>query len=135
MGTLATKDMPKRKGSALDKAQFKEAFTTWMRQQRPEGSRGLGELAEPDDRLEYEASACGCGLAAGWLKRNPTSQQAQDAVFAVRPGLALGQRGLMVGLIKKFSDRPSLSKPINTHVIVVGKSRTLPSQLSSERGC
>ena len=31
MGTLATKDMPKRKGSALDKAQFKEAFTKWMR--------------------------------------------------------------------------------------------------------
>jgi hypothetical protein len=31
VGTLATKDMPKRKGSALDKAQFKEAFTKWMR--------------------------------------------------------------------------------------------------------
>ena len=31
LGTLATKDMPKRKGSTLDKAQFKEAFTTWMR--------------------------------------------------------------------------------------------------------
>ena len=31
VGVLATKDMPKCKGSALDKAQFKEAFTKWMR--------------------------------------------------------------------------------------------------------
>ena len=31
-GTLATKDMPKRKkGSSLDKAQFEEAFSKWMR--------------------------------------------------------------------------------------------------------
>ena len=31
LGTLATKDMPKRKGSTLDKAQFDEEFTQWMR--------------------------------------------------------------------------------------------------------
>ena len=31
LGTLATKDMPKRKGSTLDKAQFDEAFSKWMR--------------------------------------------------------------------------------------------------------
>ena len=34
VGTLATKDMPKRKGSALDKAQFKEAFTTEKEKKR-----------------------------------------------------------------------------------------------------
>ena len=36
LGTLATKDMPKRKGSTLDKAKFKEAFTTWMRKREKE---------------------------------------------------------------------------------------------------
>ena len=34
VGTLATKDMTKRKGSALDKAQFKEAFTTEKEKKR-----------------------------------------------------------------------------------------------------
>ena len=41
VGTLATKDMPKRKGSALDKAQFKEAFTTWMRKSMQEKSKRM----------------------------------------------------------------------------------------------
>ena len=63
VGTLATKDMPKRKGSALDKAQFKEAFTTWMRKSMQEKSKSkervVFETQKPwPRRLNARPSPC-----------------------------------------------------------------------------